>query len=167
MTEFRQKLVRQPELHQPPWSLLLVPRMTPQANGEERHDLEPTMPREEYQLPHLAGGVSSHRMPSLALPEPSSHGGGMQEKWPQERSPIAASREAECWFGFTHSLRAPCLSSWEKEVSKREREEGSSTLIHSGAVLPFCCRRFSTIFLYLEQERCSKKTRSSVMALVR
>lgn len=96
MTEFRQKLVRQPELHQPPWSLLLVPRMTPQANGEERHDLEPTMPREEYQLPHLAGGVSSHRMPSLALPEPSSHGGGMQEKWPQERSPIAASREAEC-----------------------------------------------------------------------
>lgn len=84
MTEFRQKLVRQPELHQPPWSLLLVPRMTPQANGEERHDLEPTMPREEYQLPHLAGGVSSQRMPSLALPEPGSHGGGMQEKWSEE-----------------------------------------------------------------------------------
>lgn len=61
MTEFRPKLVRQPELHQPPWSLLLVPRMTPQANGEERHDLEPTMPREEYQLPHLAGGVSSQK----------------------------------------------------------------------------------------------------------
>lgn len=96
MTEFRQKLVRQPELHQPPWSLLLVPRMTPQANGEERHDLEPTMPREEYQLPRLAGGVSSQRMPSLALPELGSPGGGMQEKWSQERSPAAAPQEVEC-----------------------------------------------------------------------
>lgn len=167
MTEFRQKLVRQPELHQPPWSLLLVPRMTPQANGEERHDLEPTMPREEYQLPHLAGGVSSQRMPSLALPEPGSHGGGMQEKWLQECSPIAAPQEVECWLGFTHRVRASCLSSWEKDMSKREWEEGSSAFIHTDATWTYCCRSFSTAFIYLEKERCSKKAPFSVMALVR
>lgn len=41
MSEFRQNLMRQPELHQPPRSLLLVPRTAPQENWEERHDLEP------------------------------------------------------------------------------------------------------------------------------
>lgn len=85
MTEFRQKLVRQPELHQPPWSLLLVPRMTPQANGEERHDLEPTAPR---------GGISASALGRWCLLSenafdgsagPASHGGGMQEKQSQEQ----------------------------------------------------------------------------------
>lgn len=52
-------------------------------------------------------------------------------------------------------------------MSKREWEEGSSTFIYTDAVLPYSCGRFSTIFLYLEKEGCSKRAPFSVMALVR
>lgn len=132
MTEFRQKLVRQPELHQPPWSLLLVPRMTPQANGEERHDLEPTMPREEYHLPHLAGGVSSQRMPSLALPEPGSHGGGMQEKWLQE---LLLPRQWNADLGLPTGWDLPAFFQEERTCP---RGNGRKAVLPSYTLMPSC-----------------------------
>lgn len=52
-------------------------------------------------------------------------------------------------------------------MSKREWEEGSSTFIYTDAVLPYSWGRYSTVFLYLEKEGCSKKAPFSVMALVR
>ena len=98
MTELRQKLVRQPELHQPPWSLLLVPRMTPQANREGRHDLEPTTPRR---------GISALALGRWCLLSANAFNGSARtrQSWRrkagemvaraggQERSPIAAPWE--------------------------------------------------------------------------
>lgn len=87
MTGFRQKLVRQPELHQPPWRLLLAAGMTPQANGEERHDLEPTAPR---------GGTSALALGRL-VSETACDGsarrrdGWMEERWLQEREGKSAA----------------------------------------------------------------------------
>lgn len=159
MTEFRQKLVRQPELHQPPWSLLLVPRMTPQANGEERHDLEPTMPR---------GGISASALGRWCLLSENAFDGSARtcQSWrrnagervtragEQEHSPIASPGKRHADLG----LPVGCLSSWEKEMSKKEWEASSTSLIHADAFLPCHCRRFSTIFLlYLEKKDAVKK----------
>lgn len=77
MTEFRQKLVRQPELHQPPWSLLLVPRMTPQANREERHDLEPTTPR---------GGIAASALGRWCLLSENAFDGSARTRQPRRRN---------------------------------------------------------------------------------
>jgi len=98
MTEFRQKLVRHPELQQPPWCLLLVPRMTPQADWEERHDLEPTT---------LWGGIPASALGRWCLLSENAfdNSARTQQSWRrnagemvaraewQERSPSAAPQK--------------------------------------------------------------------------
>lgn len=80
---------------------------------------------------------------------------------------LPRKRNADLSLPTGWELPAPCLFSGEKDTVKREWEEGCSTFIHTDAILPYCCRRFSTIFLYLEEERCSKKAPFSIMALFR
>lgn len=65
MTESRQKLVRQAQLHQPPWSLLLAPRMTPQAKGEEASFGAYHTTGRNISF-GTCGGVSSQGMPAVA-----------------------------------------------------------------------------------------------------
>lgn len=122
------------------------------------------MPQEEYQLPNLAGGVSSQRMPSLALPEPGSHGGGRQKKRSQERSPPGSGMLTQV---YPQGEELPAFS---HEKRTCPRGNGRKTVLPLYTLMPSChidAEGFSTIFLYLEKEGCSKKAPFSVMALVR